>query len=257
VSDTTDITSATPDEPGVPPLPRTINAALIAIAAQAALSVLYVVAFSLLGNTLRAEVIKANKKASKPKVLCSDQNIKGCLDVPHVVHTAQVSQALLTTVITLAMIMLALRIRKGSRSTRNIYIGVSLLIGLFGYPGSPIGLIQYAFSGPAVLRAFGALAGLASIFGIVLLLRPEAKAFFEAVSPRPAGAIERPGLGGLFRPRPPVNRTPAAKSDVEKAAPTGSAKAPKAKTRNDAEAVARGAELARTRAKAAKSRKTE
>lgn len=269
MTDKTETTSATPDQPGRPPLPRTMRLALIGVGVQLGLALVYVLMFSAIGKTLQHEVITSNAKASAKnhKVLCSDQQVKGCLDVPKVVHSAQVSTAIGTIIVVIAIGMLALRIRQGSRLSRNFYIGISILIGLLGFPGSPIGLVELASGGPGPLRAVSAVAGAASITAIVLLLRPEAKAFFDSVSPRPAGvAADRPTLGSLLRPRPPVNRAPAP-SGSSKPATTKPAndsspaqkdgRSAKSKSRNDAESVARGAELARNRAKAAKSRRTE
>lgn len=237
--------------------------ALIGIGVQLGLALVYVVMFSVIGKTLQHEVITSNAKASAKnhKVLCTDQNIKGCLDVPKVVHSAQVSTAIGTTIVIIALAMLALRIRQGSRLSRNFYIGISILIGLLGFPGSPIGLVELASGGPAALRTVSAIAGAASITAIVLLLRPEAKSFFDAISPRPAAAADRPSLGSLLGPRPPVSRTPAGSKPATTKPANDSApkdvRSPKSKSRNDADAIARGAELARNRAKAAKSRRTE
>ena len=240
--------------------------ALIGIGVQLGLALVYVLMFSVLGKTLQHEVITANRKAKSPKILCADQHVKDCLDVPKVVHSAQVSTAIGTIVVIIAIGMLAARIRQGSRLSRNFYIGVSILIGLLGFPGSPIGLVELASGGPVALRTTSAIAGAASIMAIVLLLRPEAKAFFDSVAPSASAVSDRPGLGSLFRPRPPVNRTPATTKPAatksvndSAAAPkdTNSARSPKAKSRADTESVARGAELARIRAKAAKSRKSE
>jgi hypothetical protein len=107
-----------------------------------------------------------------------------------------------------------------------------------------------------------AIAGFASVAVIVLLFRPDATQFFAARSPRPAAAAGRPaGLGGLFRPGPPRERKPAPTTGVRSTAASRAEarldKVAKAKSRNDAEAIARGAELARSRAKAAKSRRSE
>jgi hypothetical protein len=109
-----------------------------------------------------------------------------------------------------------------------------------------------------------------------MLFRAESQRFFDLVSPRAArgaagaAGAARPGLGSLFRPRPPADRRPPANGKAPssgKASPAtplrssaesrAAGRLAKAKSRNDAEAVARGATMARNRAKASKSRRTD
>ena len=120
---------------------------------------------------------------------------------------------------------------------------------------------------PAVPNMAGVIIGVASIAAIVLvfLFKPSQQYFRdcrEAALPPERRGQPRPSLFGPRRPRAglagPGGRAAAARAASERADVVGPGGAPKAraKVRSDAEAVARGAELARSRAKASKSRRT-
>jgi hypothetical protein len=240
--------------------PRSIVIAFYAICAQIGLSVLYAVLSWPLGTQLHKAIVDNNKKAKPPKTLCEVSRVKGCLDVSKTVHTLQIETSVITAVVALVVVLMLQRIRRGTRSGRSAYIVVSVVGGFVGFAGSPFSLLVVASGGPTALRVDSAAAAAASILAIVVLFRPDSKQFFDLMSPRvgATGAAPRPGLGSLFRPRPPVERKP---QPTAGARPTTASPAErrlaKAKTRNDAEAVARGAALARGRAKASKSRRTD
>jgi hypothetical protein len=138
-------------------------------------------------------------------------------------------------------------------------IGVGLLNAVYAV----------ASNGPIVLRVPTLIASLAMIVAVVLVnMRPSVE-FFAAS--RPANA---PARRGLFGPRPPLggSRSPAepttqrpqrgpagSAATTAEAAPTPSRDTDRqrAKKRVAADSAARGAELARTRAKASKSRRTD
>jgi hypothetical protein len=176
------------------------------------------------------------------------------------------------------VVLMVQRIRRGTRSGRTFYIAASVLGALVGFAGSPISLLSVASSGPAIPRIVSTIAAASSVVAIVMLFRSDSQRFFDLKSPRPArgaaggAGAARPGLGSLLRPRPPapangkagVNGKPQVNGKRSPAAPTGPAsdargegRLAKAKSRNDAEAVARGAAMARNRAKASKSRRTD
>jgi hypothetical protein len=218
-----------------------------------------------LADELRRQIITSNNKAtgSNHKVLCTVQQVKGCLNVDSTLHALQIRTLLGTIFVTAILIYSAMRIYRGIRTGRTLYIAVSVVGGLFiGFGGSPLAIASAFASGPGAPRVVQAIAGFASVAVVVLLFRPDAAQFFAARSPRPAAGAGRPaGLGGLLRPGPPRERKPTPTTGVRSTAASRAearvAKVAKAKSRNDAEAIARGAELARSRAKAAKSRRTE
>jgi hypothetical protein len=124
---------------------------------------------------------------------------------------------------------------------------------------------------PVVPQVAGVLSGVACIAAIVLLFLPESRAYFKAISALRAAATGRAaapsrGLGSLFAPRPAAARKPPPSSGLRSSAASranarvtkgGTAAGARAKIRSDEAAVARGAALARSRAKASKSRRTE
>lgn len=271
--------------------PRSIGIALYAIYAQLAFAVAYAILSWPLGNQLRKSIIDSNNKAKPRKTLCEVQRVAGCLDVNKTVHTVQIETAVGTALVGFVLVLMVQRIRRGTRSGRTFYIAASVLGALVGFAGSPISLLSVASSGPAIPRVVSTLAAVSSVVAIVMLFRSDSQGFFDLKSPRPArgaagapgsagaagaAGAARPGLGALFRPRPladtklpasgkaGVGGKPGVNGKRPAAAPTGSAADPraagrlaKAKSRNDAEAVARGAAMARNRARASKSRRTD
>lgn len=249
--------SATPDadDAAVLGLPRTIQFALGAIVLQLSLAVLYAVLSWPLAKELHKAVIKSNNQQSKPKVLCGTTRPSGCLDVDKTVHAIQRSTLIITLVIGALIILLLPRLRKGLRTGRTFYAALTVISGLLGFSASPLSVIALFSGGPAVPRVVAVLGALASIAAIAALFLKESQAFFNQHSPNPLGP--RPGLGSLFRPRPP-RQAPERVPDMRSTPNRGENRAPaRAKSRNDAEAIARGAALARSRAKASKSRRTD
>ena len=126
---------------------------------------------------------------------------------------------------------------------------------------------------PAPASAAGVILGAASIAALGLIfLAPASTAYFRACRlanvPEELRGQPRPGLGSLFGPkrtaagRQPAGRQPGARQSAAAArASSAEANRPaagkaKAKVRSDTDAVAKGAELARSRAKASKSRRS-
>jgi hypothetical protein len=153
--------------------------------------------------------------------------------------------------------MTMMSILRRGRSGRGINLALTLVAGLLaGYAGSPISVLLVISGGPAVLTGIAAVAALASIVAIVMLYRPDTKAFLN-----PDGVPARPGgLGALFGARPPRAPRPglaraAGPAEATSPVPTEAPKS-RAKVRSDNDAIAKGAELARSRAKASKSRRS-
>jgi len=124
------------------------------------------------------------------------------------------------------------------------------------------GLLSISTSLPGSLKAPYVLSSLAMLVAVILVNLRSSTTWFDAH--RPAGAAQR---RGLFAPRPPVRREDPAPSRAATRAANGASttagsadrgtERSRAKQRASADAVAKGAELARTRAKAAsKSRRT-
>jgi hypothetical protein len=237
--------------------PPSLRLAVIAVAAQILLSLLRGVAVFGYTASLRAQEIKVNKDAGKStKILCSVSAKKGCLDVASEVHTYQLQVLLYGVLVSVLVAMTVMSILRRGRSGRALYLAVTLASGLLaGYAGSPVSLLAVISGGPVVLAAITALAAAASIVAMVMLYRPDMKAFLN-----PSGAPARPGgLGALFGPRPPRRPRPGAAPAAEPVVKAVPAEAPRAraKVRSDNDAVAKGAELARSRAKASKSRRSD
>jgi hypothetical protein len=133
-------------------------------------------------------------------------------------------------------------------------IGVWFVGTLTGIPIGMTGLIYSVASAPIAIRLSGFIAGACLLAAAVLVNIRPASAYLAAQ--RPAGTAPR---RGLFGPIPPKAPRPARGADVVTTKPANAAApAPsrsKTKVRADNEAVAKGADLARSRAKAAKSRR--
>lgn len=236
-------------------LPKTMRVALGAIVAQLALAVLYAILSWPLAGQLHDAVIKSNNKLKKPKVLCGLTHPSGCLDVDKTVHAIQRSTLIITLVIGALIVLLAPRLRKGMRSSRTIYVAVTIISALLGFSASPLSIVALFSGGPGVPRAVAVLGAAASAIAIAALFMRESQRYFDARSPNPLGP--RPGLGSLLRPRPPRTAEPRAAGMRSTPNRGENRPAARSKSRNDADAVARGANLARNRAKASKSRRTD
>jgi hypothetical protein len=120
---------------------------------------------------------------------------------------------------------------------------------------------------PVPAQIAGVVIGVASIAVILLIfIPPTSQRYFkecrEANMPEEMRGKPRAGLGSLFGPKasrraaaPTATAPPARAASTPAAARPGAPKA-RAKVRSDTDAVAKGAELARARAKASKSRRT-
>ncbi len=251
-------TEAKPAE--LPRPPRTINLVIAAVCAQVAFSILRAVSMFGYSDQLRRWLIDNNKKAKKPENPYTPSQIADDL------HRLRVSGLLQGAVLAAALLLLAFLLRRQGTATMSRWALIIVMV----LTGGPFGLVP-VHGIPAVPQAAAVLSGIACVAALVLLFLPDSRAYFKAltaarmaargVTPGPAR-----GLGALFAPRPAAARKPpppsglrssaasrAAARTAAKPGPAGS----RAKVRSDEAAIARGAALARSRAKASKSRRTE
>jgi hypothetical protein len=232
------------------PAPQSINLACIALA------VMFVGGFArallLLGNTstLLSYATDVNKKAKKP-----DKNF----DAVKAVHQFRESALVQAAVIGVILLLLAWALRRSRSASATRW---ALLI-VFFFTGMPFYVIPTAGL-PVGASVAGVVIGVASVAAIILIFIPPAstkyfKACREANIPEEMRGKPRAGLGSLFGPKRPRGGAATAPPSRKPAAaypPRPAAAKSKAKVRSDTDAVARGAELARARAKASKSRRT-
>lgn len=247
---------ARPRPPALPnvPMPATVKLAIAAMALIVIGSVIRGLAIYYASTgTLRQILIHANAKAKKPKP--DYANGKQIITDLHALRIGYLFPAVLTLLV-VAFLAYSLRKPRSASNTRWI-----LIVALFFPTGALFGAYsQYGF--PQLANVGGWLMTIGSVASIILMFVPQSSSYFAAcrdlsMTPeRRAAAAARPKL---FGPR----TTPAARTSATRPAAarpsntsTGGNKA-KSKARNDAEAVARGAELARTRARASKSRRTD
>jgi hypothetical protein len=228
--------------------PRTIDYATAAFAVMIVASLAH--ALLLLGNTamLTSYAIKQNAKAKSP--------VKN-FDVVNAVHQYRSGAVITAVVIGLALVLLGWALRR----TRSASASRWAMLIVFVFTGLPFQVIPVGGL-PAGSQVAAVVVGVAAIAALVLIFVPKPSAAYfkacrEANIPEELRGQPRPGLGSLFgpkRPRGAAAPTPAART----AAPERPATAPKskAKVRSDTDAIAKGAELARSRAKASKSRRT-
>jgi hypothetical protein len=245
---------------GRPVPPRTINLVIAAVCVQVVF--LLIRAGSMFGYTdeLRRLLVDSNKKAKKPV------NPYGPSQIADDLHHLRTNGLVQGVVVSVALLLLAFSLRRPSTAgiTRWGLLVVMVLTG------GPLTIIP-AHGLPIVPQVSLVLAGLASIVAIVALFLPDSRNYFKAIGAARLAASGRTatpgrGLAGLFTPRPAAERKPPPASGLRSTAASranarvaakGGAAGTRAKVRSDEAAVARGAALARSRAKASKSRRTE
>lgn len=248
---------AKPAEPPKPP--RTINLAIAAVCAEVVFLLIRAVSMLGFSDQLRSLLVDSNNKAKKPTVPYGPSQIADDL------HKLRLNTVIQGAVVAVALLLLAFSLRRTSTAsvTRWGLIVVMVLTG------GPFALLP-AHGLPIVPQVALVLSGVCSLAAIVALFLPDSRAYFKAISDARRVASGREpaparGLGALFQPRPPAQRKPMPASGVRSSAASRAnakmaAKSPagtRAKTRADEAAVARGAALARSRAKSSKSRRTE
>lgn len=263
MSETTTPPADGAEPPTQPTVPRAVNLAAAAVCAQVLFVLLRAGSFFGFSDALQRLLIKSNndlkttdkhRKDPHTYVLHSQQ-------VVHDLHSWRQNSLLNAIVIAVALLFLAWSLRRVSMASITRW---ALIVVMF-LTGGPLDALQLSTGLPGAIKVLYALSAVSALAAIVLLFTSESRAYFHAVSearrqqfasrygPRPA--TQRPSLRTMFAPRPPVQSDapqPAASSPAKPAASGG-----KAKSRSDAEAIERGARLARERAKASKSRRTE
>lgn len=231
----------------IPKVPTTRTIDLAALVAGLLALALWVRALGLLGHQsgLEKYAIQLNQKADKP-----DKNF----DAANYVHSVRLSAFVTAALLTAIMVLLIWAMRR-TRSASVSRWGIVIILVLLGIPYSVVPV----WGLPFLAQAAGVASGVASVLLIVLVFLPQSTKYFracrEAMTPPELRGQPRPGLGSLFRPRQQAGTAgPTRPATTRPAAKPSSSKA-KAKVRADAEAVAKGAELARTRAKTSKTRR--
>ncbi len=247
------------DVPKRLPTPRTIDYACIALAVTAV--ALIARGLTLFGSTdkLNALMIKANNDAgSKKKVPYTPSQIA------HDVHTYRQGAILQGVIIGVALVLLLLAYRRTRTASGSRW--AMLIVMLFTF--LPLSIIPVTGL-PVVSNVAGVVVGLGAIaaLGLVFIPKPSQQYFRDcrdALVPPELRGQPRPSLFGGRRAglAGPGGRAAAARAAAQtRAAETSTDRTPgpskaRAKVRSDADAVAHGAELARSRAKASKSRRT-
>jgi hypothetical protein len=243
------------------PRPRQVQAAVAALVASALAAL--IAAVSLFGQRawLTREQLKANAKA-KPKIHETAAKL-------HHQVSQQQSGALIGTIIVVAAIsVLALSVYRGRYWSRW---GVVAFWLLASFTGTVVGVgtvLSVGSSVPAAFKVPAFLAGAFLIVAVVLVNFRVSTEYFALT--KPVRASDMPQRRGLFAPRTPpqAGRAPAAARPgaakgvlTSSAATRGEAYVERQRSKKRAaanqESVARGAELARSRAKASKSRRIE
>lgn len=242
------------------PRPRQVQGAIAALAASAVAAL--IAAISLYGQRawLTSEQKKANAKAKPP--------IHETAAKLHHQISQQQSGALIGTIIVVAAIsVLAFSVYRGRYWSRW---GVVAFWLLASFTGTVVGVgtvLSVGSSVPAGFKVPAFLAGAFLIVAVVLVNFRVSTEYFALT--KPARSTDLPQRRGLFAPRtpPPARGSGAARPGAAKGILTSSAatrgeayverqRSKKRATANQ-ESIARGAELARSRAKASKSRRIE
>jgi hypothetical protein len=208
--------SDTADAPAGTRRPRTVDLAFVATIVTVALTVISAALWWAYENYLRHEFVNSNNKL-KP----TDKNFKKDYDlspahigaVNHDVHNWLVSGLVQSLIFGLALVLIAVNMRRGKGWARW------LLIILFAIPvlptAAPYRLLAVGGNSPGLMRVVSVLIGLAGLAVIVLLIMPESSRYFAAVRAEQQGerstGAARPGLRDLFSARVPPDAARASK----------------------------------------------
>lgn len=284
-----------PDSTAPAPRPRTVTYAVGALALAALFSIITAIGWSTQRDWVKTELHKSNVSAAASAVSSATASAaKKSQDVAKASASAsssfvkkhpisgsklddqvgtQVQSVFISGLFGVLILgFLAYGAYRGRHWTRWGVVGFYVIATLTGVG---VGLLTLVTSvvgsgAPQAIRIPTLLASLAMLVAVVLVnLRPSVD-YFALSRPAPrAGAAPRRGLFGGPRPARPGQpqraangrSTPAttrpATPATPPATPAKDADRQRAKKRATADSVARGAELARSRAKASKSRRTE
>lgn len=242
--------------------PRTVNLVIAAVAAQAFFLLVRVVAMFGFGDQLQRLLIKSNRdlKVTDKNRKPLDQYVFNSHPVLHDLHTLRINGLWQGIILALALVLLALSLRRPSTATVTRW---ALLIVMV-ITASPFQVIP-AHGWPLLIQVALVASGLMSIVAIFMLFMPDSRAYFRAIGDArraeyaarngraPMPAQDKPSLRSMLTGRPTVSLDKPAARDELRAAQRGA----RSKSRVEADAVARGAQLARERAKSSKSRRTD
>jgi hypothetical protein len=226
-------------------------------------------ALALLGSTdqIKAWLVYLNDHAGKKKIADFDSNPSKIADA---LHSQRVGSMQVAIVVGIAVLILTFMLRRPKQATIARWALLVLLVITVPMTNGPFAIIPQHHLPETVVLPW-VLSGFAWIAVVVLLFLPASSRYFRAckqATQGAAGGARRPGLRDMFMPRGVAGtaggtsgRTagPSSPSDTAEQANTArdaSGRA-RAKVRADEAAIAKGAELARSRAKASKSRKTD
>ena len=278
------------DEPTAAQRPQTVVAAVGAMGGSALAAFGAAVALYGQRDWLTSQTIKANStsisnavkdavssasSASSDTASAAASASKSAVDrwatTPPGVHDSvsqQQQAALIGTIIVVAAIgLLGLSVYRGRHWARWAVVGFWFLASFTGTLAGIGSVLSVASSAPIAFKVPSFLAGALLLIAVVLVNLKSSVAYF-ALS-RPAGRAGVPARRGLFAPRPPANAPDRKKSPATKptsaltsnAADRGESYVQKQRAKKRAaanrESIQHGAELARSRAKASKSRRIE
>lgn len=252
--------AASSDMPKQLPTPRTIDLACLAMILVAVASVAR--GLLLLGSTstLTSYLVNANNKAGDKK-----KTPYGADQINADLHSLRQGTLVMGLVIAVALTLLVFAVRR-ARSASGSRWALLILMVFTSLPFYVVPISGF----PAAVNVAGVVVGVAAIAAILLVfVPPPSQKYFRDCrqaslpperrgQPRPSlfgPRRQRPGLGGPGGGQAAAARAAQQRAKDEAVRPSGAPKA-RAKVRADAEAVARGAELARSRAKASKSRRS-
>ena len=271
--------------------PRTVVAAVVAMGASALFA--FGAAIALYGqhDWISSQQIKANSSSvskavtsavasatshgADPSTASASASASATKNWPltsegvHSSVTQQQQAALIGTIVVVAALgVLGVSVYRGRYWGRWGVVAFWFLASFTGTLAGVGSILSIGSSAPAVFKIPSFLAGLALMTAVVLVNLKPSTAYFALSKPAPRA--DAPPRRGLFAPRtPPAQAPPTKQSTTEKAktALTSTAASrgetfvqkQRAKKRAAAnqEAIARGADLARSRAKASKSRRIE
>ncbi len=231
--------------------PKTIRlaAGALVLSGVAALAA----AVSLLGarSWLKENLAASNRKAKPP---IAETAAKLHSDVNRLIQGQLIANAVLLG----ALILLAMSVWRGRHWSRWAVLILFVLGSFTGTLAGVFSLISAFTSGPIAFHVASFIAAAALVSALILVNVAPSTAYLALTRPeRTSGGTGRPGLRDMFAPRAAGAKTAPPRPAAPRGAGNPSSAKQRAKVRADEAAVAKGAELARTRAKASKSRRTD
>jgi hypothetical protein len=211
-------------------------------------------------STLTTYLVNTTNKAGSKK-----KTPYGPDQIASDIHQLRQGTLIMGVVIAVALALLVFAVRR-ARSASGSRWALLILMLFTSLPFYVVPITGF----PAAVNVAGVIVGVASIAAILLIfVPPPSQKYFrdcrEASLPPERRGQPRPSLFGPRRQRPgpagtggraAAARAASQEAQDEAVRPSGTSSKARAKVRSDADAVARGAELARSRAKASKSRRT-